>query len=146
MATCAVRSCKRGSGRRMLGVCSSQPIRHVASRACSGKPNVISGSGILVASIALHDGVCAEKREAVEMVLNRLIGYLPAERRMALSAVTSHLCAVNVRVAIGAIFSNVSENGLRVATRAGYFRVHSAERIFRGVVIEFGDSANRSPA
>jgi hypothetical protein len=63
-----------------------------------------------------------------------------------LGAVGSHLRAVNVRMAVGAIFSHIREYGLRVATRAGNFCVHSAQRILRGVVIEFGDRANWRPA
>lgn len=99
-----------------------------------------------MASVALHNGMRAEQWKPIEVVLNRLIGNLPAQNRVALCAIGSHLRAVNVRVAIGAIFSDVRKYRLRVATRAGNFRVHSAQRVFRGVVIEFGDRANRGPA
>jgi len=121
-------------------------IRHVTGRARRRKPHIISNRGILMALIALHDRVRAEQRKAVEVVLNRLIGYLPSKGCVALRAIGSHLRAVNVRMAIGAIFSNVRKYRLRVAARAGYFRVHSPQRISRCVVIEFGDSANRGPA
>jgi hypothetical protein len=99
-----------------------------------------------VASIALHHGVCAQKRESIKVLLNRLIRNLPSENRMALRAIGSHLRAMNVRVAIRAIFSNLSEYWFCVAARAGNFCVHSAKRISRGVVIKFGDCANRGPA
>jgi hypothetical protein len=52
---------------------------------------------------------------------------------------------VNVGVAIGAVFPYVGENWLGVASRAGHFFVHAAKRIFRGVVIEFGNGANGRP-
>ena len=65
---------------------------------------------------------------------------------MALGAVGAHLAAVNIRVAIRAILAHVGEDGFRVAFRAAHFFMHSAKRITRGVVIEFGDGANRGPA
>lgn len=65
---------------------------------------------------------------------------------MALGAVGSELSAVNVRVAIGAVLPHIGEDGLDVALRAGDFLVQPAERIARGVVIEFGDRADRAPA
>jgi hypothetical protein len=55
------------------------------------------------------------------------------------------LPAVNIGVAIGAVLANLGENGFCVASRAGYFFVHAAERIARGVVIEFGNGADGSP-
>lgn len=65
---------------------------------------------------------------------------------MALRAVRAELSAVNVGVTIGAIFSNIRENRLGMASRAGYFFVHAAKRVPRGVVIEFGNGANGNPA
>lgn len=99
-----------------------------------------------MASVALHNGMRAEQWKPIEVVLNRLIGNLPAQNRVALCAIGSHLRAVNVRMAIGAVFTDVRKYRLRMATRARYFRVHSAKWIFCGVVIEFGDRANRGPA
>jgi hypothetical protein len=49
-------------------------------------------------------------------------------------------------MAIRTILSNVGENWFGVASRAGYFFVHPAQRISRGVVIELGDGADRGPA
>lgn len=65
---------------------------------------------------------------------------------MALRAVRAELSAVNVGVTIGAIFSNIRENRLGMASRAGYFFVHAAKRVPRGVVVEFGNGANGNPA
>jgi hypothetical protein len=106
MATRAVGSRKRGSRGWMFGVCSSQPIRHMAGGASSGKPHEISNRGVLVAGVALHHGMSAQKREAIKVILNRLIGNLPTENRVALRAIGSHLRAVNICMAVGAIFTN----------------------------------------
>ena len=65
-----------------------------------------------MARIALHYGVCAEQGKAIKVILNRLVGNLPAENRVALGAIGSHLRAVNVRVAVGAIFSDVRKHRL----------------------------------
>lgn len=80
------------------------------------------------------------------MLLNRLHRNLPSEDRVALRTVRAELSAVYVGVTIGAIFSNVRENRLGMASRAGHLFVHTAKRIPRGVVIEFGNGANGSPA
>jgi hypothetical protein len=118
----------------------------MAGGASSGKPHEISNRGVLVAGVALHHGMSAQKREAIKVILNRLIGNLPTENRVALRAIGSHLRAVNVCMAVGAIFTNFRKYRLGVATCAGNFYVHSAQRIFRGVVIEFRNCANRGPA
>ena len=65
---------------------------------------------------------------------------------MALRAVGAHLAAMNVRVAVGAIFADVGENRLHVALSAGHFFVHAAQRVFGFVVIKFGNSADGPPA
>jgi hypothetical protein len=50
----------------------------MAGGTCGGKPDIISNRGVLVASIALHHGVCAQEWKAIKVLLNRLIGNLPA--------------------------------------------------------------------
>ena len=65
---------------------------------------------------------------------------------MALGAVLAELGAVNVGVTIGAVLANVGENRFCVTSRAGYFFVHASKRVARGVVVEFGNGANGSPA
>lgn len=99
-----------------------------------------------MALLALDDGVGAEQREAVEVLLNRLDRHLPSEHRVALGAVRAELCAVDVRVTIRAILAYVSENRLGMASGAGHFFVHAAKRITRTVMIEFRNCANRGPA
>ena len=65
---------------------------------------------------------------------------------MALGAVRAELCAVNVRVAIRAILAHVGEHWLGMASGAGYFFVHAAQRVARAVMIEFRNGANGDPA
>ena len=146
MAARAVRGGKCGSGRWMHRIRGLLPIRQVAGRAGRRKPQVISDRSILMALLAFHDGVRAEQRKPVEVLLNRLDRHLPAENRVALRAVRAELSAVNVGVAIGAVLANIGENRLGVASRAGYFFVHAAKRVPRGVVVEFGNGANGGPA
>ena len=99
-----------------------------------------------MALIALQDGMRAKQWKSVEMLLNRLDRDLPAEDGMALGAILAELSAVNVGVTIGAVLANVGKNRFYVASRAGYFFVHAAKRVSRGVVIEFWNGANGDPA
>lgn len=64
---------------------------------------------------------------------------------MALRTVGAELPAVNVGVAIRAILAYVGEYRLGVASGAGHFFMHPAQRIPRGVVIELGDGPDGSP-
>jgi len=146
MAACAIRSCKRASGRWMRRIRRLLPIRQMAGRAGRRKPQVISDCGVLMTLLALDYRVRAEQRKSIEVLLNRLHRHLPSENRVALSAVRAELSAMNVGVTIGAILANVGENRLGMASRAGYFFVHAAKRVPRGVVIEFGNGANGNPA
>jgi len=99
-----------------------------------------------MALIAFQNGMRAEQRKSVEVLLNRLDRYLPAEDGMALGAVLAELSAVNVGVTIGAVLANVGEDRFGVASNAGYFFVHASQRVPRGVVVEFGNRANGDPA
>jgi hypothetical protein len=70
MAGRAIRSGKRSPSRWMRRILRLLPIRQVAGRAGRRKPQVISGRGVLMALLALDDGVRAEQRETVEVLLN----------------------------------------------------------------------------
>lgn len=104
-------------------------IPHVARFAGRRKAQEVSDSSALVALIALHHSVHAEQRKAIEVIVDRLHRHVPAIDRMALGAVRSHLAAVNVGVAIGAILAHVGEHRFQVAAGAGNFFVHAAQRI-----------------
>lgn len=146
MAAGAVRRGKRGSSRWMRRIGRLLPIRQVAGRARRRKPQVISDRGILMALLALDYGVRAKQRKPVEVLLNRLDRHLPSKNRVALGAIRAELRAVNVGVTIGAVLANARENRFGVASRAGYFFVHAAKGVPRGVMIKFGNSTNGSPA
>src|ERR1035437_341576 len=91
------------------------PIRQVAGRAGRRESQVISDSGVFVALLAFHYSVRSEQRKSIEVLLNRLDRYLPAEDRVTLGAVRAELSAVNVGVAIGAVLTNIGENWFGVA-------------------------------
>jgi len=146
MAGAAVGSRKCRSGRLVYRIRRPQIIRHVAGRARRGKSQIISDRCILVAFLAFHNGVRAQQREPVEVVLNRLVRNLPAKGRVALGAIGAKLPTVNIGMATGAVLADVGEHWLGVAARAGHFFVHASKGVSRGVMIEFGNSANRSPA
>jgi hypothetical protein len=130
----------------VIGIACFLKICHMAGFASSGKTQVISDRSVFVALRAFHDGMRAEERKSVEVLRNRLDRYLPAENRVALGAIGAELTAVNIRVAIGTILANVGENRLHMAARAGYFFVHTAKGVTRGVMVKFGNGANRGPA
>jgi len=80
------------------------------------------------------------------VVLDLLNGNLPAKHRVALRAVRTELSAVNIRMAIRAVLSDVRENRLYMALGAFHLFVHASKRVTRLVVIEFRDRSNRPPA
>ena len=96
-----------------------------------------------MALFTFHNCVLAEEWKSIEVLLNRLHRNLPAQHRVALRAVAAELRAVNVRMAIRAVLTNVGENWLGMATGASHFFVHSSKRVSRGVVIKFRNSADR---
>jgi len=129
----------------VIGINSFLKIGQVAGCALRRQPNVISNGGIFVAFLAFHNGVRTDERKAVEMLLNGLHGNLPTKHCMALRAVLAKLRAVNVSMAIRAVFPNIREDGFGVASGAGNFFMHAAKRIASAVMIEFRKGADRRP-
>ena len=109
VATAAIGRCERRSRRSVRGICGALPIGKMAGGAGRREAKVVSGRRGLVALLALHHGVRAEKRKAVEVILNGLRGNLPAEHRVAARAIRAELAAVNVGVAIRAVFADVGK-------------------------------------
>lgn len=95
---------------------------------------------------ALDRGMSADQWETILMTLNRLERHLPAQHRVALSAVRAEFSAMNIRVAVRAIPADVGKDRLHMALRAGDFLVHPAKRIPCLAMVEFGNRANRPPA
>ena len=139
-------ACGREFCYHVIGVGGFLKIRQVAGRARGRESQELSDSSVLVAPLTLHHCVCAEKRKSVEVLLDRLDRYLPAQDSVAPGAVGAELTAVDVRVAVRAVLTNVSKDRLEMAVRAVDFFMHGTKRKSRGVVIEFGNGANRGPA
>ena len=87
----------------------------------------------------------ADEREAVQVLINLLHRNVPPPDRMALLAIGAHLPLVNVGVAICALRPDIGEDRLGMALRAADAFVHSAQRIFGCVVIEFRNGADWLP-
>ena len=98
-----------------------------------------------MAVVALNGGVGTEKREAVLVILHLLRGDIPTLYGVTLGAIRTHLAAMNVRVTIGAILTNIRENGLDVAGDAFDVFVHTPQGIVSFVVIEFGNGTDGTP-
>jgi len=70
--------------------------------------------------------VCAKKRESIVVLLDLLDLHIPAPHVVALVAAGSELALVNIGVTVGTLPSDIREDRLRVALRAGDALVHSA--------------------
>ena len=128
--------------RRIAGVL---PVSQVARLAICRKPVENSTRRTLVAILALHRGMPSQKWEAVLMILHLLRRDFPTLHRVALLAVGSQLAVVDVPVAIRARFPDIRKYRLHVAQRTFHVFVHSTQRIFRFVVIEFRYGADGPP-
>lgn len=117
-------------------------MTRVASRRHGLEPAVGS---ILVAGIAVDRGVCAGQRETVVVILNILVRHLPSPHGVALFAIGAQLAAMNVRVTILAVQSDVGEDHLHVTLRARDRSVHATERVFGLIVIKLWNRANGLP-
>ena len=121
-------------------------IREMAGNAFGGKTLELTHCRALVAVLALHRGVCAEKRKAILVILNLLNGIVPTKNRVALRAVRPHFPLVNISVAILTVLAHVCKYRFYVALRALNFLVHAAQWIPCFIVIKFRDGADGAPA
>ena len=106
----------------------------------------LPGRSSFMTGIAIHHGVRAYQWKTILVILNRLDIGVPALDRVTGLAIRAHLSAMNVRMAIGALRSYIGKDRLGMALRAGHIRMHAAQRVFRFVVIEFGDRADGLPS
>jgi len=100
----------------------------------------------LVARIAIQRRMGAQKRETILVLLDLPQGHVPTLHRVALLAPGTELPPVDVGVAIGTLGTDVGENRLGMALRAGYALVHAAQRETGFVVIKFRYRASRFPS
>jgi hypothetical protein len=106
----------------------------------------LSDRSARVALIAINGGVGANKREAVQVLIDLLHRNVPSPDGMALLAIRAHLALVNVGVAIRALLADVRKDRLGVALNATHTFVHAAQWILGCVVIEFRNCADRFPS
>ncbi len=106
----------------------------------------LTDGGALVTGVAVHGGMRADQREAIQMLIDLLNGDVPALDRMALFAVGSHLPLMNIGVTVGALRAHIRENQLGMALSASHTFMQSAQGVLGGVVIELGYSADWLPA
>src|SRR5437763_5280024 len=95
---------------------------------------------------AVKGRVCAEKREAILVIVDLLYRNVPAIHGMALFTTRSELAFVNVRMTVGALGSHIRKNRFGVALRTAHILVKATERKLGLVMIEFGNRADRLPA
>ena len=137
----------RREAKRRVAECLGVQVRtHVAADAVGGQALKLPGGAPLMARIAISDGVRADQREPVGVVAHRFQRYHPAVHGMAPLALRSHLAAVNVGMAVGALASDVGEHGVAVALHAGHVFVHATQGIARFVVVEFWNAPDRLPS
>ena len=120
-------------------------IRGVAGIALRGHRLELAGRPSLVAEIAVHRSMRSSQRKAVIVLLHLPNGNLPSANGMALLAVCPQLTLVEVGMAILTALAHTREHGPDVTLGAGDRRVHAPKRIFRLIVIEFRNGADRSP-
>lgn len=131
--------------RDVIGIGCGLKIIQVTGRAGGRKSHVLSDCGVLVTLLTFHHGVRTEERKSVEVILDRLHRYVPAQWSVAFGAIRAILAAVNVRMAVRAVLADVGKDRLEVALGAVHFFVHPAERIPGTVVVELRNAADRRP-
>ena len=124
----------------------SAEILLMARIAVRGKTYELARGRLLVALLALDQGVRSDQGEPVTVILDRLERNLPALDRMALGAIGAKLAAVNVGVAVGALRADVLEHHTGVALNTVHVLVHPPQGIPGQVVIEFGIGTDGLPA
>lgn len=121
-------------------------VLRMAGEALRRQPYELTGGGVLMAGVALQQGVGAYERKAVLMVADRLDRDLPALYGMALLAIRSELALMNVRVAVRASRTDIAEDKIHMALGAVNLGVHTPQRIACLIVVELGDVSDRLPS
>lgn len=111
--------------------CRRAEVFLVAAVAGSRKACELARGCIFVTVFALQKRVRTNQRKAILMVANLLERNLPTLDAMAALTIGAKLAAVNIRVAIGTLRSNLFEDKIGVALCAGHLGMHAAQRIAR---------------
>ena len=125
---------------------SDGEILLVAGVARRREPLKLPNGSACVALIAIQRGVRTNQRETIYVLIDLLHRNVPPPDGVTLLAVRPHLTLVDVSLAVGALLADIAEDGLGVALGAAHALMHTAQRIFGCVVIEFRNSADRLPA
>ncbi len=88
----------------------------------------------------------SHKRKAILVIADRFCRDLPALDRMATFAVRAKLAAMYVGMAVCAMGAHILEDQIRMALRAGNFRMHAAQWVTRLIVVELRIRPDRFPA
>ncbi len=145
VATLAIGRGKRRAGFRVTRIGGVLPVFQMAGIAARGQAVIDASAGALVTRLTGNSRMSAEERKAILVILDLLIDRMPTLHGVTLGAIGAHLAAVNIGVAIRAILADICKDRLDVALGARNFLVHAAQRIFRLVVIELGNSADGAP-
>lgn len=129
----------------MVWIAGGLEIRRVAGVAVRRHRLKPAGRSSFVAGIAIHCCMCASQRKAIVVLLHVPNGNLPSENGMTLLTVCSQLALMDVSMAILTALSDVREHGPDVTLGARHGCVHAPKGIFRLVMVEFWNGANRSP-
>lgn len=100
----------------------------------------------LVTVCAVQPGMTSDQREPVLVLFRALSDQAPALDGVTLFTVRSHLPAMNVSMAIGAIGPNVCKDWLGMTLGTGNRLVLAAQWILGRVVIEFRNRSNGLPS
>ena len=130
---------------RVIGIAGLLELCRMAAQTIGGEPLELADGCVLMAAVALQQGVRSHQRKAVEVLLDVLHRNSPAFHVVAVFAVRSKLAAVNIGVAIRAFRAGIAEHQVRVTLPAGDSFVHAAQRKLGLIVIKFGNAANRLP-
>jgi len=82
----------------------------VAANACGAQADELAAGGPAVAIVALQHCVGAEQWEAIQVAPNRIHIRPPAVHRVTILARGAELAAMDIGVAVGALFTNASKN------------------------------------
>lgn len=134
------------AGCHVAGTSSPLERLRVAGVALGRHRGEVAQSTIFVTRGAVQRRVGSHQREPIVVVLNRFNRYVPAIHRVTLFASCTHLGAMDIGMAVGALGANVGKHGLGMALRAHHSLVHTAQREACLVVIKLRHAANRFPS
>jgi len=133
------------TGGGMVGIGGLLELGGMAADAIGGESLELAHRRILVATVALQQGMRSHKRKAVEVLLNGLHPDPPPLYRVAIFAAGAELAPMDIRVAVRALRARIAEHQVGMALAAGDSFMHPAQWKLGLIVIKLGDIADRLP-